>query len=169
MTKRRLFEDNSGQAVVEAASALPVMLILMMMLVQPAIVLYDRMVMQAAAAEGCRLLATARPEDIEACEEYVLRRLGAIPQQDFFHRHDADCSWNVELVGDSSSAEVSVQIANELTLLPLINAGASALGIADGEGRMVIEVRVSSATQPSWVPGGEQGFSPAEWVGAWID
>ncbi len=169
MVRRYLVEDNSGQAVVEAAFALPVMLILMMMLVQPAIILYDRMIMQSAAAEGCRLLTTAQSGELEACEAYILRRLGAVPEQDCFHVHDTGCSWVVEMVGDSSASEVTVRISNELELLPLLGAGASALGAADNEGRVRIEVEASSPTQPSWVSGSELGYASAEWVGAWID
>ncbi len=45
---------EDGQATVEAAFALPVLFLLVLLLVQPGIVLYDRMVMASAAAEGCR-------------------------------------------------------------------------------------------------------------------
>lgn len=166
---RRFCSDCSGQAVVEAAFALPVMMVLMLMLVQPAIVLYDRAVMNAAAAEGCRLLATARADEVEACEGYILRRLGSVPQQDLFHVHEPSCAWEVDLVGNSSSAEVTVRIANEVRLLPLIGAGATALGAAEGEGRMRIEVEATLPTQPSWISGSEVGYESAEWVGAWIN
>lgn len=67
--------DARGQSTVEAAVALPVVFLLVLLLVQPGIVLYDRMVMAGAAAEGCRLLATS-DGDAATCEEYVRRRLG---------------------------------------------------------------------------------------------
>ena len=51
--------DNRGQGSVEAAIAIPVMFLLLLLLIQPGIVLYDRLVMGNAAAEACRLLATA--------------------------------------------------------------------------------------------------------------
>lgn len=70
--------DARGQSTAEAAVALPVVFLLVLLLVQPGIVLYDRMVMAGAAAEGCRLLATS-DGDAATCEEYVRRRLGAIP------------------------------------------------------------------------------------------
>ncbi|MFR1167372.1 MAG: TadE/TadG family type IV pilus assembly protein [Adlercreutzia equolifaciens] len=41
--------DARGQSTVEAAVALPVVFLLVLLLVQPGIVLYDRMVMAAAA------------------------------------------------------------------------------------------------------------------------
>ena len=42
----------------EAAVLIPVLFTALLLLLQPGILLYDRMVMQGAAAEGCRLLAT---------------------------------------------------------------------------------------------------------------
>ncbi len=56
------FERNGkaverGQGTVEAAFVLPVLLGLVLFLLQPGIVLYDRVVMKSAAAEACRLLA----------------------------------------------------------------------------------------------------------------
>ena len=86
--------DARGQSTVEAAVALPVVFLLVLLLVQPGIVLYDRMVMAGAAAEGCRLLATS-DGDAATCEEYVRRRLGAIPPFDVFHVHDSGCTWEV--------------------------------------------------------------------------
>ena len=67
--------DARGQSTVEAAVALPVVFLLVLLLVQPGIVLYDRMVMAGAAAEGCRLLATS-DGDAATCEEYVCRAWG---------------------------------------------------------------------------------------------
>ena len=75
----RLGRDESGQATVEATIALAVLLLVMLMLLQPGIVLYDRMVMADAAAEGCRLLATAEG-DAQAAEDFVRRRLGSVPR-----------------------------------------------------------------------------------------
>ena len=44
--------DARGQSTVEAAVALPVVFLLVLLLVQPGIVLYDRMVMAGAAGRG---------------------------------------------------------------------------------------------------------------------
>ena len=44
---------ESGQATVEAAFLLPVLFVGLLLLMQPGILLYDRLVMQAAASEGC--------------------------------------------------------------------------------------------------------------------
>ena len=43
---------ESGQATVEAAFLLPVLFVGLLLLMQPGILLYDRLVMQAAASEA---------------------------------------------------------------------------------------------------------------------
>ena len=45
MTRSRRLQDDSGQATIEAAFIIPVLFILMLLLLQPGIVLYDRLVM----------------------------------------------------------------------------------------------------------------------------
>ena len=87
---------ESGQATVEAAFLLPVLFVGLLLLMQPGILLYDRLVMQAAASEGCRLLATktaAAGDMAESCEAFVRHRLGAIPPVSCFHVHEGACSW----------------------------------------------------------------------------
>ena len=81
--------EESGQSTVEAAFALPVLMVLFLLLLQPGIILYDRIVMEGAAAEGCRLIATAAdPGQVE--EDYIRRRLSAVPQADIFHVHSTE-------------------------------------------------------------------------------
>ena len=56
----------------EGAFAIPLVFLLLLLLLQPGILLYDRMVMNAAAAEGCRMLATRSADagvDAAAYEE----------------------------------------------------------------------------------------------------
>ena len=81
---RRSFAGRErGQATVEAAVLIPVLFTALLLLLQPGILLYDRMVMQGAAAEGCRLLATktAAQGDMDgSCEAFVRHRLGAVPR-----------------------------------------------------------------------------------------
>ncbi len=161
----RLGRDESGQATVEAAFALPVLLLVMLMLLQPGIVLYDRMVMADAAAEGCRLLATAEG-GAQAAEDFVRRRLGSVPPHDLFHVHGGGCTWQVECQGDEGSAEVSVRIATQLKPLPLIDYGARALGLVNGQGNFEVEVEATAPTQPDWVRESSLGMSPAAWVSA---
>lgn len=162
-------QSDAGQATVEAAFALPVLMLIALMLIQPGIVLYDRMVMQSAAAEGCRLLATAQAEEssLGRCEDYVRRRLGSIPQHDCFHVHEGQCSWDISFVGSESSSEVVVRISNEIKPLPLLDGAATLLGFANDRGNLLISVEASMPTQPSWVASSDLGVSPSAWLGAW--
>lgn len=151
---------------------IPVLFALLLLLVQPAILLYDRMVMQAAATETCRLLATAAPAggvDEGRCEEYARHRLGSIPSVDAFHVHDGGCTWNVELQGDESSAVVSVRISTEVKPLPLVGMAATLLGASNGRGNFEVQVEASQATQPDWARAAEGGLDPSGWIGAWLE
>ena len=146
--------ECTGQATLEAAYLIPIIFLLLLLLIQPGIILYDFMVMRGAASEGCRLLATKTDvlgDSHEACEAYVKRRLAAIPPQDNFHIHDGGCSWEIELEGNEHSNMVRVTISNRLRLLPLFDAGGVLLGITDGQGVYPLEVSVATQVQPSWV------------------
>lgn len=165
---RSRWRDGSGQSTVEAAFMLPVLFGGMLMLVQPGILLYDRIVMQSAAAEGCRLLATSSDTgEGGLCEDYIRRRLGAVPPHESFHVHEGGCSWEIELVGDESSDVVEVRIATAAKPLPLIDFAGRALGFTDGEGNLRVEVSASMQTQPSWALDAAPG-APKDWVGAWL-
>lgn len=155
----------SGQAVVEGAFLIPIILLLLLLLIQPAILLYDRMVMQSGAAEGCRVLATKpAAADAMSYEEFVRRRLGAIPQQDNFHVHSQGCSWDIDLIGDESSMKTQVVIETEVRPLPLFDWGGRALGIVNGSGNFVLCVDVSLPTYADWVANNDQGIDPQGWT-----
>ena len=159
--------SRSGQSTVEAALVVPILFGLILLLVQPGILLYDRIVMHAAAAEGCRLLATSSATEAEGlCEDYVRRRLGAIPPHDIFHVHDGGCTWDISFSGNESSETVGVTISTAVRPLPLVDFACRALGIADESGNLRVEVSASMPTQPSWAREAASG-SPSEWVGAW--
>lgn len=151
----------------EAAVVLPVLFLAMLMLLQPGIVLYDRLVMVGAAAEGCRLLATASGDMEGSCEAFIRHRLAAVPQHDCFHVHGGGCSWDIELSGDETAQAVTVRIGNELRPLPLLDVGAKLLGLTNGRGNLEIEESVTMPTQPGWVASSELGLAPASWIGAW--
>lgn len=158
---------GSGQATVEGAFLIPVILLLLMLLIQPGIILYDRMVMGAAAAEGCRLLATKTSalEGVdEACDLLIRRRLGAVPQQENFHVHEAGCSWVIELTGDEGSSRVGVSVETQIKPLPLFDFGASALGLTNGAGNFVQRVEVTQPVRGTWVASNELGLDPRAWV-----
>jgi len=168
MAKHR--KRERGQATVEAAVLIPILFLILLMLVQPAILLYTHMVMKGAASEGCRLLATRTSAGEVASESYhqfILHRLGSVPSQDNFHIHSAGCSWEIELEGDETTQEVAVTISNKVKLLPLFDAAYSLLGLADAEGYFVQQVSVSQVSQPAWVTENELGLNPEEWVYRW--
>lgn len=151
-----------GQATVEAAFALPVLLLLVLLLLQPAIILYDSIVMQNAATEGCRLVMTASsPRTIE--EDYVRRRLSAVPQADIFHVHGSACSWNIAFDGNENAQQVRTTIATELKPLPLIKAGMDLLGATNENGNIIVKVTAEMQTHDGWVVSSSHGISPSEW------
>lgn len=167
---RAKLASSRGQGTVEAAIVIPVLFLLMLLLLQPGIILYDRIIMGSAAAEGCRLLATstdALGSMHDSCDAFVRHRLAAVPQHDCFHVHGGDCSWNIELSGDETSGAVTVRIANEVKPLPLFDAGARMLGATNANGNLVIEESVAMPAQPNWVAASPSGTAPAAWPGAW--
>lgn len=160
-----------GQATVEAAFLIPVLLAGLLLLVQPGILLYDRLVMNAAATEACRLLATKTDvagDMTQSCEAFVRHRLGAIPPAACFHVHKGRCSWEIRLEGDESSGIVRASIVNEARPLPLLGVGGAVLGILNENGNFRIEVEAEQKTQPDWTVNSPAGSDPAGWVGAWL-
>ena len=155
--------EQAGQASVEAALFLPVLMLLLALLLQPAFLLYTRAVMQQAAAEGLRVLATRELHGVateEACVSYVRRRLRAVPDVEAFHAGGAD-GWEVTCEGDSASKTVSVEVVGRMRPLPLVGVLASMLGETDGE-LVVLRVRASANVRPEWLEG-----DYADWVSIW--
>lgn len=139
--------------------------------VQPGMVLYDRMVMRAAASDACRLAAAktdAVGDSSQAVEAFVRHRLGAIPPVSCFHVHDGGCSWEVSVQGDERSERVSVEVVGKVKPLPFLDAGAVLLSMTDGDGLLTVKARCERATQPEWVAGSPQGLDPEAWIGAWL-
>ena len=157
------FKDRRGQATVEAAFALPVLMLLILMMMQPAIYLYDLVVMRNAAAEGCRLISTST-SDVSTNEDYIRRRLTAIPDIDIFHIHSGGCTYEISIVGDEEASEVSVKISNQIKPLPLLDLAMKCGNALNAKGNLTIETEVSMATQPSWVSSSSEGSSPKGWV-----
>lgn len=160
LPRRSSCSEQSGQASVEAALLLPVLMLCLALLTQPMCLLYTRAVMQSAAAEGCRVLATSQygaAQDGEL-EQYVRRRLEAVPQADIFRSGD----WDIELSGDATSAEVKVGITGHVRPLPLVGVVAAMLGPLDASGNVELKVEVSRPARPSWVEGGYHA-----WLATW--
>ena len=157
----------SGQATVEAAFLIPLIFLLLLLLLQPGIILYDRVVMQGAAAEGCRMLATRVASDDSAAYEAAIRRhLGAVPQQDNFHVHGSGCSWEIVLMGDETSGEVAVSVEGQIKPLPLFDFGMAALGLTNAAGNFAQRVEVRMPAYGAWVGASDEGLNPSAWVQA---
>lgn len=170
MAQRRkgIFSNNEGQSTVEAAFVLPVLLVAVLLLIQPGIVMYDRMIMRNAAAEGCRVVAGVPSDNLDQCEAYILRRLAAIPQQSLFHEHKDACLWKISLEGDETTGDVAVEITNKIKPLPLIGMGAAFLGALDDQGFLTIVVREEGTMQPAWAQESALSEGSNSWVGAWV-
>jgi hypothetical protein len=166
-TERTRVFWRRGQATLEAAFLIPVVCLLLLMLCQPIIILYDRMVMESAAAEGCRLLATCTSSAsgdyaADKYEGYVKRRLGSIPPVECFHIHEGECSYEIRMSGNERSSHVSVAITNRLRLLPIIGLGAELLGRCEPGRVYTQQVEVTMRSRPDWASG-----SPREWARRW--
>jgi hypothetical protein len=162
--------NKKGQGTVEAALVIPILFLLLLMLAQPTILFYNRMVMENAAAEGCRLLATKTEfgnYSNDRYEGYVLRRLASIPPVDIFHASASGQIWVIDLSGDENSKTVTVTITNHLKPLPLIGWGAGLVGLLD-DGYLVQRVSVTMPTQPDWAHGTDTG-APRSWPMQWED
>lgn len=110
------------------------------------------------------MLATSDAADSNLCEEYVRRRLSAIPQIAQFHMHSAGCSYEIGFSGDEESSVVSVEIKTKLKPLPLMDAGMSLMGMTDSDGCLSISVTSTARMQPSWVSDSVDGTDPGKWV-----
>lgn len=138
-------------------------MMLALLLLQPGILLYDRIAMEGAAAEACRLIATSKaPGDVE--EDFVRRRLSAVPQTDIFHVHSPACTWQIELEGDEQADEVCVRISTEVRPLPLMDAGMGLMGMTNERGNLVVEVERRMSAKSQWVTASPDGADPKEWV-----
>ena len=162
--------NQEGQATVEAAVMIPILFLMLLLLLQPCFILYDRIIMQSAAQEACRLLVTKTSAlgDMDgSCEAYIRHRLSAIPQVSCFHVHDGSCSWEIDMCGDETSSEVSVRIATQVRPLPLLDVTSTLLGLVNDQGNLVVSVEARSPTQPDWVSAAST-MDPCGWIGAWL-
>jgi hypothetical protein len=160
--------NTKGQGTVEAAFLLPVLMLLFLMLLQPGIVLYDRIIMTNAAAEACRVLTTAQG-DTQVVADYAKRRLGSIPPLPLFHVHEADCSWVITCEGGGASDVARVTIVNEVKPVPLLDMAGALMGLLNEKGHLEIKVSVEVPTRASWAQESLQGKTPEEAGGEWLE
>lgn len=152
--------SESGQSTVEAAVLLPVLFVVFGLLLQPAILLYNRCIMNIAAAEACRLVTTG-VADSASTRAYVERRLEAIPKIPIFH---ADETWGITW-SCSGDGTAQVSIENHARPLPLFGITAGLTNVVGEDGTVIQRVELSCSPIPDWV--GEQGYDPSDWIGAW--
>lgn len=153
--------DEEGQATVEAALLLPAMMVCMALLIQPACMLYTRAVMESAAAEACRLVATTPSTTAvsnQAYEAYVVRRLAGVPDLDVFHCGGRE-GWHITMKGATASHSASVTIETTVRPLPLLGVIPALLGRTDGAGNVVMRVEVTTTTRPGWLEGDYDGWA----------
>lgn len=134
------------------------------LLAQPACLLYTRCVMQSAAAEACRLMATApvwAGVAPQSQRDYVLRRLAAVPDVDVFHVGGAS-GWTIELEGATGGHGARARIATAARPLPLLGVVPALLGKTDGSGNVVLDVEVATTTRPAWLEG-----DYGDWSSVW--
>lgn len=154
-----LCSSESGQSTVEAAVLLPIFFVVLGMLVQPSILLYNRCIMNAAAAEGCRLVATSTGDDASV-RAYLERRLASIPKIDVFHEGDL---W--EIGWSKNASQATVTISNHAKPLPLFGIIAAFANVRAEDNCIEQRIEVSSVSLPAWAGALESG--PSGWIGAW--
>ena len=141
------FRGTRGQATVEAALLIPALLLGLVIAAQPGIVLFDRVVMEAAAAEGCRALETASAADEGEVVEYL---------------------WDVEVQGAGQSGQcVSVRISHGYRPLPLVGQGMGLLGLVGGNGLVRQEGFREMSIHDEWALESEFGLSYESWIDRW--
>lgn len=140
---------EDGQSTVEAAVLLPTVMLIFAILLEPACLLYTRCVMHGAAAEGARIAATLYGEGTNACQEYILRRLRAVPEASPFHVGGSG-DWTVSI--DKGDKQVTVAISGHARPLPLLGVVAKAFGSSDATG-VVLEVKVVEQVKADWIGG----------------
>lgn len=157
-----LAREEAAQSTLEAALLLPAFLTLLLLSLQPLCVLYTRSIMEVAAGETTRLMATAESTPEESCKAFALRRLSAVPDISIFHTGGSR-AWDIEVSGaKEGEGSVTVSITGSVTPLPVLGAFVGALGKANGDGDIEIAVEVAYAARPEWLKG-----SYESWVKRW--
>lgn len=158
-----LCSEKKGQASVEAALVLPILLLALAILLQPIFVLYTRAVMHEAAAEGVRVLMSYEGSGAvsqESVHSYIQRRLSAVPNIAAFHTGGLE-GWLIAFEGSGSTQKVSVKVEGCFRPLPILGIVASMLGEVRGN-EVVLTVQVDQFAHPSWL---QDTYST--WVSEW--
>lgn len=154
------FSSESGQSTVEAAFLLPALFMLLGIFIQPTLLLYNQCIMNAAAAEGCRLVATNTNSDAST-RAFIERRLSGIPSLAAFH---VGATWEIDWANDDGTGAY-VSIVNHAQPLPLFGITAGLAGKLGTDGHIEQRAEARSSSIPSWTL--EQGYAPSAWIGPW--
>lgn len=164
MRRSAFLKSSLGQSTVEAALLLPAFFVTLALLIQPAIVLYSKVVMNAVVAETCRVYgvqgsAGSAKYAEDRYREFMLRRLRAVPPIDIFHVGGED-GWTIEFALSDETALVGLE--HEVKLLPLLGIAASPFGRKSANGNLIVRSEASLQTRPDWVKG-----TYGEWQSMW--
>lgn len=156
------WREERAQATVEAAALLPSFLIVLLLALQPVCLLYTRAVMESAAAETARLMATGSAEGEDAYRAFALRRLAAVPDVAIFHT-GGPLAWEIELEPAADAGDTArVEISGAVSPLPVLGAFTGAVGPLNGRGDVELQVTAAYAAEPSWLEG-----SYETWIASW--
>ncbi len=153
-----------GQSCVEAAFLLPVLLVFLLLLLQPALMLYHALILENTCQEACRVLATcSNDQDMRALDGFITHRLQALPAC-FASSDDADAQpdWSVTTQGNAASREVGVTIEGYVRALPLVG---GFFGGRFGASSIPIKISRTLVVHAYWET--KQGIDASNSVGAW--
>lgn len=126
-----IMRNERGQALVEAPVIIVTLCLLALIMFQPIVTLYTKMVLGAAAASLCRTVAT---EDSGASDRllqtYAEGKIAGLPRGAAFQ---VPGSLRLEITGDACAEQVSVRLSLKQKTLPLLGllVGAGNAGVVE--------------------------------------
>lgn len=151
-------KNTYGQASVEAAFLLPVLFVIIGLLLQPAILLYNKVIMNAASAEACRTAATI--ENKQSLDEFTKRRLSAIPKLNIFHAGE----WQIDYSLNHEDLN-AVTISHHVKTLPLLGVSASLFAQSIDSNTVLQKTKTQTILQPNWLSKSDKSIQ--EWIDSW--
>lgn len=150
--------SDCGQATVEAAALLGILMLLFALLLQPVCLLFTTAIMRHAAAETLRVLETG--SSTRDARSFALRRLSGVPETSIFHvRGERD--WAIHCDVPNEEGVARVRIVGHARPLPLFGAVASMACETDEVG-IVLRVEESMCVRPEWLEGDYES-----WMSCW--
>ncbi len=137
---------------------LGVLMLLLALLAQPVCLLYTKSVMNHAAAQTARVLATAKSNNV--ARSFALRRLRAVPPASIFHV-GGEADWVVDVDKSDGGQIATVSISGHVRPLPLLGVMVGLGSERDGVG-VVVRVSQRVRIRQEWLEGGYD-----DWMSAW--